>query len=57
MGLTLVFWIIISAGTIGVIDGSVKLNKKCKNEVAAGVSKTIKECKQYHFDNKINSGW
>ena len=57
MGLTIVFWIIISAGTIGVIDGSVKLNKKCKNEVAAGVSKTIKECKQYHFDNKINSGW
>jgi hypothetical protein len=55
--MTIVFWVILVVGTISATNNTVELNKKCKVEVEAGVSETIRECKQYYFDTKIKSGW
>jgi len=54
--MTIVFWVILVVGTISATNNTVELNKKCKVEVEAGVSETIRECKQYYFDTKIKSG-
>ncbi len=53
----IVFWVIVTAGAIGAIQNTSKLNTLCKKEVEEGVSATVKECKQYHFDNRAMRGW
>jgi hypothetical protein len=55
--MTLVFWVILAAGTLGAVDGTIKMNNICKKEVEEGVSKDMKECKQYYFDTRIKKGW
>ncbi|MDC0889081.1 hypothetical protein OAS42_00380 [bacterium] len=55
--MTIVFWVIVVMGTIGAVDGSMKLNDLCDKEVKEGTSKTVKECKQYYFDTRISKGW
>tara|TARA_B100000497_G_scaffold37783_1_gene44350 strand:+ start:3537 stop:3713 length:177 start_codon:yes stop_codon:yes gene_type:complete len=55
--MTIVFWAIIFFGTVGAVDGSIKMNKACELEVEQGISETARECKQYYFDTKIKSGW
>tara|TARA_B100000497_G_scaffold40929_1_gene47648 strand:- start:118 stop:285 length:168 start_codon:yes stop_codon:yes gene_type:complete len=55
--MTIVFWAIIFFGTVGAVDGSIKMNKVCEQEVEQGISETVRECKQYYFDTKIKSGW
>ena len=55
--MTIVFWIIIITGTISATSNTMKLNELCNKEVAEGVSKDVKECKQYYFDTRIKKGW
>lgn len=55
--MTIVFWAIIVIGTISATNNTMKLNELCKKEVAEGVSKDVKECKQYYFDTRIKKGW
>ena len=55
--MTIVFWIIIITGTIGATSNTMKLNELCNKESAEGVSKDVKECKQYYFDTRIKKGW
>lgn len=53
----IVFWVIVTVGAIGAIQSTSKLNTLCEKEVEEGNSTTIKECKQYHFDNRAIKGW
>ena len=55
--MTIVFWAIIVIGTISATNNTMKLNEICKKKVAEGVSKDVKECKQYYFDTRIKTGW
>lgn len=55
--MTIVFWVILVAGTISATNGSAKLNALCKKEVEEGTSVDIRECKQYYFDTRIKTGW
>lgn len=55
--MTIVFWIILTVGTIGAVTNTSKLNTLCKKEVEEEISATIRECKQYHFDNRAMRGW
>ena len=55
--MSIVFWVIVDVGTISATSGNAKLNALCKKELQEGVSETMKECKQYHFDNRAMKGW
>ena len=55
--MTIVFWAIVVFGTLSATNGTIELNTMCKKEVEEGVAETVRECKQYHFDTRIKSGW
>ncbi len=55
--MTIVFWVILVAGTISATNSTAKLNALCKKEVEEGTSVDIRECKQYYFDTRIKTGW
>ena len=55
--MTIVFWVILTIGTISATNNTVELNKKCKIEVKEGISETVRECKQYYFDTRIRKWW
>ena len=53
----IVFCVIVTVGAIGAIQSTSKLNTLCEKEVEEGISTTIKECRQYHYDNRAIKGW
>jgi hypothetical protein len=55
--MNIVFWAIIVFGSLGAMENIKKVNALCKKEVAEGISKDMKECKQYYFDTRSRKGW
>ena len=55
--MTIVFWVILIAGSISAMEGNKELNRLCDQEIKEGISETIQECRQYQFDTRVKKGW